>query len=582
MVPKTFIVTLVLSSAALVAVILSPLYVKEPPPSNEEISYEVATELNVNMKDASFYCSHYGKEWHICFNPFWGPLFYCPAFSELNETDLDAVEGGTLWDTCITCPETANFTCSEIIEQVLSANTHLPPFAYGLLDAYSSDFTHHCEIMCKAQKEGESCNQNNTCTAGRSFCDYGVDDVELKDGTCKLCPTDPNDCFDDSFAVSTQSKLNCRGCELVCFGAHASKLWVGEESIPNMVVDGATQSSRQEASGTLHDCSVLALDEKNTCPGAEGKMCLVALTNETTWKEWKISNQAEKSGCVGLVAFTNFYHFYTHDDSELLIPFVNVQEEYGSKFLSEDIGGDAKVEVEVVGTECFELLYSPCRANSHCIKEDEFCVYHSIPTVDEVYEEGDCFPCPRDSNGEPDPLACYFDRSALATIYMNYDGTFLPRPYPDTVQNVVSCAEACEAAAALSSKSCKFCSDKLTKFEFTESEEGRCVFCPQNDVLYPERIVSLFGDTVTCSDMDTFFRRLPVPEDSSNCQLAQSMNYICGCEGKGYGGANTLTKQSALAWMPRVSAILSMLVRLIFVSVHTKFRFDVLIIFLNA
>ena len=141
------------------------------------------------------------------------------------------------------------------------------------------------------------------------------------------------------------------------------------------------------------------------------------------WHEWKISDQAGKSGCAGVIAFVNFFYFFDHDSSELLIPFIYVEEEFGSKFLSEDIGVDAKVEVQVVGTECFEQQYSPCRANSHCVKEGEFCVFYLVPTVDDVFEEGECFPCPRDSNGEPDPLACYFDREMLATVYTNYDGT---------------------------------------------------------------------------------------------------------------------------------------------------------------
>ena len=40
-------------------------------------------------------------------------------------------------------------------------------------------------------------------------------------------------------------------------------------------------------------------------------------------------------------------------------------------------------------------------------------------------------------------------------------------------------------------------------------------------------------------------------------QLALGFNYICGCEGPGYVGANTQAKRLALVWMPRVSAILS-------------------------
>jgi hypothetical protein len=126
---------------------------------------------------------------------------------------------------------------------------------------------------------------------------------------------------------------------------------------------------------------------------------------------------------------------------------------------------------------------------------------------------------------------------------------------------VESCAKACDAGAALASKECKFCPTKLTEFSFgVEKEEDRCQFCPQNDVQFPDRKVPLFGDSVTCSQMESFFERLPVPNNSDNCQLAQSTNYICGCEGRGYAGANTSAKKVVLAWLPRTAAILSMLV----------------------
>ncbi|KAL3787791.1 hypothetical protein ACHAWO_007758 [Cyclotella atomus] len=63
--------------------------------------------------------------------------------------------------------------------------------------------------------------------------------------------------------------------------------------------------------------------------------------------------------------------------------------------------------------------------------------------------------------------------------------------------------------------------------------------------------------------MDSFFKRSPVPKNSSNCELAQSMHYIiCGCEGQGYAGADTGTKKVVLAWLPRTAAILSILVSL--------------------
>jgi hypothetical protein len=80
-------------------------------------------------------------------------------------------------------------------------------------------------------------------------------------------------------------------------------------------------------------------------------------------------------------------------------------------------------------------------------------------------------------------------------------------------------------------------------------------------MLYPDRLVPLLGENVTCSMMRAFFERLEVHKDSLNCMLSLKSNHICGnCGGPGYAGANTSTKEKLLVWLPRVSAILSMMV----------------------
>lgn len=117
-----------------------------------------------------------------------------------------------------------------------------------------------------------------------------------------------------------------------------------------------------------------------------------------------------------------------------------------------------------------------------------------------------------------DPLACYFDNRKdglhdVATITTK------------TVQKVQTCAATC--GAELSSEGCKFCTSQVTGFEFgVESEEDKCILCPEYDVQFPDRIVPLFGPNVKCWQLESFFQKLPVPKDSRNCQLAQSMNYV--------------------------------------------------------
>jgi hypothetical protein len=299
----------------------------------------------------------------------------------------------------------------------------------------------------------------------------------------------------------------------------------------------------------LYDCSILAAGPKSTCPGAEGKVCLVYFKNRDMYDmiDWRVSNKAEESGCIGVIAFFEDYHqrLTSNDHTPLLIPYVYIDNEEGMKLLRSKIGSNATIEVDVFGAKCWPGWgLEVCRENWPCGNGD-FCSYFSQSIGEDIYSDGMCGPCPMDANGDPNPLACYFDED------VSYD----------SVQNVQSCASSCGAEVALTSKSCKFCPSDLTKFQFgIESEEERCIFCPQNDMQFPDRTIALFGDNITCYQMERFFQRLPVPNDSTNCQLAQSMNYICGCGGIGYAGAKTHTKQVVLAWLPRVAAILSLMV----------------------
>jgi hypothetical protein len=224
--------------------------------------------------------------------------------------------------------------------------------------------------------------------------------------------------------------------------------------------------------------------------------------------------------------------------------------------LINNIGSNATVEVDVFGAYCGYTGdgYGGCSAFSSC-EEGEFCLFWFGAVGRDMFNKGECYSCPKNANGDPNPLGCYFDNQ-LDFWAGNWTGW-------DTVQNVQSCASSCGVEALLTNNDCKFCADDLTKFEFgIESEEEKCIFCPQNDLQFPDRTIPLFEADITCDQMESFFQRLPVPNNSSICQLAQSMNYICGCDGTGYAGASTQTKQAVLAWMPRIAAILSMMVSL--------------------
>ena len=82
--------------------------------------------FDVNHVTAGTICSHGDKEWYICTQPDgWGGMFYCPAYSDYNETELALVEWGEMGVAtplmpCFTCP-VAPATCNSTVEEVMTA-----------------------------------------------------------------------------------------------------------------------------------------------------------------------------------------------------------------------------------------------------------------------------------------------------------------------------------------------------------------------------------------------------------------------------------------------------------------------------
>jgi hypothetical protein len=82
----------------------------------------------------------------------------------------------------------------------------------------------------------------------------------------------------------------------------------------------------------------------------------------------------------------------------------------------------------------------------------------------------------------------------------------------------------------------------VSGFQFGTEETKKCKFFPNNDVLYPDRLVPLFGEVITCSKIQAFFEWQEFDKSEENCMLDQKYNYICGCKGSGYRGASTQAK----------------------------------------
>lgn len=121
--------------------------------------------------------------------------------------------------------------------------------------------------------------------------------------------------------------------------------------------------------------------------------------------------------------------------------------------------------------------------------------------------------------------------------------------------------------------SCKFCPDTTKSFRETNDEADeikKCNLCPNDDMKYADRsnVMRIFGPDADCSAV-YFYLSMYIDANDQRCELAQMFNYICGCEGNGYVGADTKAKRTALEWLPRVMALLSFLVRIFYTKIRT-------------
>jgi hypothetical protein len=523
------------------------------------------TKTGMNNPETAFkQCSHGGKEWHICLGDFC-PYWYCPTVLDFNSSHIERIA------PCFMCPDVSD--CETTVSDVLRAHNISKEATYydfglstvvdkmfgGVLEYNIFDaMLLSCQVLCEAGTKGDACWSHrfplhDSCTFGSSFCDFASDDDVAMNisGTCKTCPFDQDDCYRDGFVTSSEGRRNCADCKLLCQAESKSRLTVNGNEIPNFPIPLAIQKEYQNVSGPLIDCSNLLLDSADVCPGAEGHICIIDYgileESEVRIPEWQVSNSAEESGCLAIISNDDFIAHYF---DELAIPFVRVDKEDGKKLIKNELSVVAQVELEVFGNICTFNLHE-CNVKLPC-GEDEYCYYRGV-VVDGELTEGTCYSCPKFDNGEPNPAGCFFDSDKFA------DNTFSL----STPENVESCANAC--SATLVSDDCKFCPSEVSALDFgVEDKADQCYFCPNNDVKYPDKVIPLFGENVTCWMVQTFFKRMEIHKDSPNCRLVQSENYMCGCQGTGYAGANTHRKQVALVWLPRISAVLSIAVSSLF------------------
>jgi hypothetical protein len=92
--------------------------------------------------------------------------------------------------------------------------------------------------------------------------------------------------------------------------------------------------------------------------------------------------------------------------------------------------------------------------------------------------------------------------------------------------------------------------------------ENACDFCPGEDVAFPDKEVriaaTVLGFVPTCGQIDALATQ--VEQGSQICQDAIYLNFVCGCNGgeRDYFGTETHAQKVWLAWVPRISASLSL------------------------
>ncbi|KAL7545981.1 hypothetical protein ACHAWF_009330, partial [Thalassiosira exigua] len=439
-------------------------------------------------------------------------------------TDADADPTGLL----TACPDTregCHDTREGCHELDLSKGCHeLALSTLGLKSCLEN-----CDDVVPAEW-GEPCSYGPRCASGL-FCQtmHGKNE-----GSCQPCPSNLDECLDESTG-SASSKESCLECKQQC-----DILTWGDFTVDGEVIwaHGMSNSALGSVVAPLVDCSDLVLDKVDICPGAKDSICLIQDLTEGTFNH-KIAKKCEDSGGLAMVQF--YYEERNPNDVPAdawfilpaNIPGITISLNSGIALKEKKLGSLANVTTYSAGAQCWTGQY--CSTKVPCIEEDSFCKFG-----DEGMDEGLwCEDCPED------PHKCYFSTAGVGPLIQN---------------EVKACASACAHSIEFG-VSCKTCGESITAFEFGIDEpSSKCHFCPEEDVKYPERTVPLFSvveSHAKCWQVQGFFQKVGVHKDSKNCKLAQLQNYICGCKGLWYAGANTQPKRNALVWVPRVTAILS-------------------------
>jgi hypothetical protein len=467
----------------------------------------------------------------------------------------------------------------------------------NIVDVLEMASVGECQEQCGI--ETNICSSAEDCPNGL-FCNFETDG----EGYCHGCPQHPIFCSEIAYGdknLTSKGLDTCvSSCDLQCrVGASLTTTNTATDTSTEMAdVNGIFNTIQVSRTGPIVDCG-LGLE---ICEGVEGAVCFIergisAFINKT--------KNCEDGGGVAVVIYNVAGNCENIDGTfakaESLIPAITLSHSDGKIILDQaraiamespdspmyatvDVGGYDVLPGRCVlgcmeGNECAGTnltcdwengIYGDCEETESrafcniagtwvedyapCLGENEYCDFS-------LGRKGYCTPC------VDNPIKCF---------YSGLDGL-----------GAKECASRCDdgrAEVELESENCKVCpvlnftlDDVNAGFSSTlEEVENPCTFCAEKnateqtscssidrwDMEYPERTIRLFGSGVECWAVAEFYRSLNLEADSPYCESARTFNYVCGCsDSVGYAGANTTSKQIALVWLPRVGAILSILVR---------------------
>ncbi|KAL7463949.1 hypothetical protein ACHAXS_004300 [Conticribra weissflogii] len=464
------------------------------------------------------------------------------------------------------CTDDGNFFCNFYIEEkgnesgtceacgqlrLNSKDECFDPHLVGLTDFGGKN----CYDQCNTDER--KCDMKTRCPFGM-FCDYSSEfdvgdnknytsDTKLW-GTCKGCKGHLEFC--QQMNLSPDGMADCveRCNNFGCTEVGKAKLIVDGVEYDSFHIAGtpfATNISGPVVNfGLAIGKNVSSVDLN----GLDDPICLISTGRPHFYR--KIIGCQTRGGVAAII-----YNFHLDEDLKnasifpdeqmsVHIPAITIRGVDGLKLLQDNVGDIAAVTTKSDGRSCVPDCsdFTDCPKNHYCDYEVNYYYADNHGNYGDSF--GICSECPQENEDD-----CYL-------------GTH-------NILSAASCANVC--GSPLEFPECKLCGRDVDLDAALESKnsEDICNFCPSGiDEEHYESNFPIFGAETSCLDVQLYFDKYKIPSSNRSCELATMFNFVCGCEGPGYMKADTNLKRNALVWLPRCTAITSVIVSLKTLHAH--------------